>query len=531
MKAIVSCILFSVCVSVTAQFTRRDSLQGGNRPERSCYDVLRYDLNITLDPDKRFISGYNDITFKTVNPTSRIQLDLFPNMNVDSIVLDKKKLTYKRDEGAVFIDVPNLETQTDATLRFYYSGNPLVAKNAPWDGGFVFSKDRNGKHWIATAVQGTGASLWYPVKDCQWDEPDRGARISVAVPDGLMNVSNGKLLGTEKLKGYTRWNWEVVNPINNYNISLNIGDYVLVEDRHNDLELQYWVLRGNEEKARKHFVDVKPLLTCFEEKFGKYPFTEDSFKLVETPFLGMEHQSAIAYGNQYRKGYLGTDPSGTGIGLRFDYIVVHEAGHEWFGNSITSEDIADMWIHEGFTTYAETVFIECLYGYDEAMRYINGQKMLIANDKPVIGEYGVNYEGSIDMYYKGSLMINTIRHIINDDSKWWTMLNKFATDFRHKIVKTEDVVSFFNRESGINLTPVFDQYLRTTQIPELVIEEGKGVIRYKWDNVISQFNMPVDIAINSEKKRITPTTTWQELKVSRKNSPEITVFTNRFLIR
>ncbi|MBH8575624.1 M1 family metallopeptidase, partial [Nostocaceae cyanobacterium CENA369] len=341
---------------------------------------------------------------------------------------------------AVFIAFPKPLTvdRTDKTIRFYYSGNPLIAKYAPWDGGFVFKTDSQGKPWIGVAVQGTGASLWYPVKDSQSDEPDFGATIKVAVPDGLMNVSNGRFKGSENLKnGYTRWDWEVKSPINNYDITVNIANYVHIHDTHNGLDLDYYVLPENEEKAKTHFEEVKPMLDCFESKFGKYPFAEDGYKLVETYYLGMEHQSAVAYGNKYRKGYMGTDISGTGIGMLFDYITIHESGHEWFGNSITSKDIADMWIHEGFTTYSETVFIECLYGYEKAMEYINGQKNRVSNRSAIIGNYGVGHKGSNDMYYKGALLLNTLRHIVNDDKKWWKMLLTYSETYRHKIIDTE----------------------------------------------------------------------------------------------
>ncbi|WP_336622140.1 M1 family metallopeptidase [Flavobacterium paronense] len=339
--------------------TRKDSLQGGLRPERTCFDVLRYDLNIKVNPDEKSVVGYNDISFKVVDNTSKIQLDLFDNMQVDSIVFNSEKLNYKREFNAVFINFPtSLKIGTNEKIRFYYSGKPIIAKNAPWDGGFIFTKDGQGKPWVGVACQGTGASLWYPVKDSQSDEPDFGATIKVAVPNGLMEVSNGRLIGSEDLKnGYTRWDWEVKNPINTYSINVSVGDYVSIHENYKGLDLDYYVLRQNEVAAKIHFEEVKPMMDCFQSKFGPYPFASDSYKLVETPYLGMEHQSAVAYGNKYVNGYLGTDRSGTGIGLLFDYIIIHESGHEWFGNNITSKDSADMWIHEGFTCYTENVLL------------------------------------------------------------------------------------------------------------------------------------------------------------------------------
>lgn len=519
--------LFSFFTISAQEFTRKDSLQGGFSFERTSYDVQRYDLNITVNPENRSIVGYNDITFKVVKNTSKIQVDLFENMQIDSIVFEGKKLNYKRDFGAVFID---LEKQlvvdgSDKKLRFYYSGNPLVAKNAPWDGGFVFSKDNAGKPWIGVAVQGTGASLWFPVKDSQSDEPDFGASIKVAVPNGLMNVSNGRFIGSEDLKnGYTRWDWEVKNPINNYDITLNIADYVHIHDNHNGLDLDYYVLRENEEKAKKHFEEVKPMMDCFQSKFGKYPFTEDGYKLVETSYLGMEHQSAVSYGNKYKNGYSGMDMSRTGIGFLFDYITIHETGHEWFGNSITSKDIADMWIHEGFTTYSESVFVECQFGYEKAQLYLNGQKKSVANDKPIQGNYGVNNHGSVDMYYKGAQLLNTLRHIVNDDQKWWKILLKYSETYRHKIIDTETVVAFFNTEIGTNLTPIFDQYLKYKSIPELIVEKEKKGIRFKWKTDVADFKMPVVFKENDKETRIEATNDWTFYPL--KNKKEIVSFDN-----
>lgn len=521
--------------SISAQetFTRKDSLHGGLRPERTCFDVLRYDLNIKVNPAEKSIVGYNDITFKITENTSEIQLDLFENMKIDSIVLNSKKLKYTREFDAVFITFSSLLSQSseEYKIRFYYSGNPLIAKRAPWDGGFVFSKDSNGKDWIGVAVQGTGASLWFPCKDSQTDEPDLGTTIKVAVPEGLMNVSNGRFTGSEDLKnGYTRWDWEVKNPINNYDITLNIGDYVHFGENYKGLDLEYYVLRENEAKAKIQFEQVKPMMDCFQSKFGTYPFANDGYKLVETSYLGMEHQSAVAYGNKYINGYRGHDLSGTGIGLNFDYIIIHESGHEWFGNSITSKDIADMWIHEGFTMYTEAVFIECQYDYEKAMQYINGVKQNVRNDKPIIGKYSVNNEGSGDMYPKGALMLNTLRHVINNDTKWWKLLFDYSITFRHQIIDTETVIAFFNQESGMNLTPIFNQYLRYVGIPFLEIKRNKNNFEYRWMTDVTDFNMPIDIKLNGKEIRLNPTNNWSKSNFKVTKSSKIEVLKNEFFI-
>lgn len=534
-------LTFGLClitqIIFSQNFTKRDSLQGGLPFERTCFDVLHYDLDITVNPDEKYISGSNTIRFRVVENTKRIQLDLFENMKVDSILISgmEQKLNYTREYDAVFVDFSKeLEKGEEYQIEFYYYGKPKKAKNAPWDGGFVWKKDSNEKPFVGVAVQGTGASLWYPCKDSQSDEPDYGVSVSIAVPNDLIAVSNGRLYNERDLKnGYKYWNWRVDNPINNYNITLNIGDYVHFSDTLNDLDIDYWVLRENEEKAKKHFDDdVKPMLTCFQEKFGTYPFIEDSYKLVETPYLGMEHQSAVAYGNKYKKGYLGNDMTGSGVGMLFDYIIIHETGHEWFGNSITSKDIADMWIHESFTTYSEAVYVECRWGYDKAMQYINGQSQMVANRKPIVGQFGVNLKsGNTDMYYKGALMLNTIRHIIDDDEKWWKLLLDYSNHFKHQIIEAKDVIDFFTTQSGINLQPVFEQYLYHTNLPELRIQPVKNGFNYYWKTDVKDFEMPVEITLNGKEVRLKASNKPQFYKIKKEKKTLIDVTLKKFYVK
>jgi aminopeptidase N len=525
-------IIVTSPLSAQEPTTRKDSLKGSLRFERTCYDVLRYDLNVKVTPSEKFIVGYNEITFKVVSNTKKIQLDLFDNMHIDSIVFNSKKLKYKREFDAVFINLgKELTEDSQNIIRFYYSGNPIIAKRAPWDGGFVYNKDSSGKDWVGVAVQGTGASLWYPCKDTQSDEPDLGATIKVAVPNGLMDVSNGRLTGSEDLKnGYTRWDWEVKNPINNYDITLNIADYIHFGENYKGLDLDFYVLRENEARAKVQFEQVKPMMDCFQSKFGEYPFKEDGYKLVETPYLGMEHQSAVAYGNKYENGYLGSDLSRTGIGMLFDFIIIHESGHEWFGNSITSKDIADMWIHEGFTCYSESVFLECQYGIEKAQLYINGLKKNIMNDEPIISKYGINKEGSGDMYYKGALMLNTIRHILNDDEKWWNIILEYSNTFKHKIIDTETVLAYFNEKIGMDLTSVFNQYLRHTSIPKLEMKIDNFKLCYRWKAAEPNFEMPVDIKIKGEKVRINATSKWVKSRIVVESTKEVEIQKNDFLV-
>ena len=504
---------------IAQNFTRKDSLQGGFAFERICFDVQHYAIDLKVETDKNFISGSNTISFKMLQESNTIQLDLFENMQVDSIVFNDKKIDFKREFGAVFLIFPTTLKVTDNLLKvqFYYSGYPIIAQNPPWDGGFVISKDKNKNPWFGVAVQGKGASLWLPIKDSQSDEPDLGATINVAVPKGLKNISNGRFKGSVDLRnGYTRWDWEIKNPINSYNLTLNIGDYVLISDKYNDLDLEYYVLRGNEEKAHTQFAQVKSMLNCFEDKFGPYPFREDSYKLIETNYLGMEHQSAVSYGNKYKNGYLGRDISGTGIGLLFDFIIIHESAHEWFGNSITSRDIADMWIHEAFTTYAESVYVECLYGKEKAIEYIYGLRKNITNSNPIIGKYGVNHKGSNDMYYKGALLLHTLRNAIDDDEKWWKLLKKFSLKNRHKIIETEDVISFFSEELNWNLQPFFNQYLNYTTLPTLETKQNGNKLSYRWKTEVENFQLPIHFHANSKKVKIQPTNEWQTITVNSK---------------
>lgn len=490
-------------------FTEKDTLRGSLRPERN-FDVLKYHLNVKVEPEEKFISGYNTITFKAEENLPVMQIDLFANMQVDSILYRGEKMDYKRKFDAVFVEMdPEISKNTVDSLQFFYSGNPVVAENAPWDGGFVFEQDEEGNPWIAVAVQGTGASLWYPNKDHQSDEPEE-ALIEIAVPNNLMNVSNGRFLGKEILEdGFTQWNWKVESPINNYNIVVNIGNYVHFSDTYKDLDLDYYVLPYNLEKAKKQFEEVKIMMDCFYDRFGAYPFEKDGFKLVETPYLGMEHQSAVAYGNKYRMGYLGNDLSGTGIGLKWDFIIIHETGHEWFGNSITSKDIADMWIHEGFTSYSEAVYIECRWGKKEALEYIKGIRSNIGNNTPIIGQYGVNSEGSVDMYFKGANLLNTIRSIYDDDRLWWKTLKNYAETYRHQIIDTKTTEDFFNEATPVNLQPVFDQYLRHSKIPELQIKKQGNSFAYRWKADVQNFRMPVDVFINGKEVRLFATENWQ----------------------
>ena len=499
-------LLVSVCIAENSlaqltvdnkTFTRADSLRGSLTPLRTSYDINYYHLDVKIDIHNKHISGSNLFKFTATQDFDRLQFDLFENLKISKIIYHNEEVPFKREANAVFIDFPaKIKKSSRDEFTVQYSGNLTIAKNAPWDGGFVFSKDQSGKPWVSVATQGFGASSWWPTKDHQADEVD-SMLISIAVPNELMDVSNGRLRSVEKLAdGYSKYNWFVSYPINNYNVSVNIADYKHFNDEHQGkngkLTLDYYVLPENLEKAKTQFGDdVKPMLSCFEDWFGSYPFYRDGFKLIETPFLGMEHQSAVAYGNKYKKGYLGRDMSGTGLGLEWDYIIVHESGHEWFGNNITSRDIADMWIHESFTTYSEGLYVECRKGKEAGIKYIAGLRKGIRNERPIIGNYNVNSEGSGDMYPKGANMLQTIRALLNDDIKWKAILTGLNHEFGLKTTTTQEIESYLSKQTGLKLKPVFDQYLRTTKIPELSYKLQNNRLTYKWNNTVEGFKMPV----------------------------------------
>ncbi|OWP64314.1 peptidase M1 [Hymenobacter amundsenii] len=490
-------------LQTASTFSRPDSLRGHLTPLRTCYDINYYHLDVRLDVAGRAIRGSNEFRFTATQDFTRLQFDLFANMTVEKVEYQGKPLPFTREFNAVFVTFPEpIKQGQRAAFTVYYGGQPTVAQNAPWDGGFVFAEHGAGQPWVATACQGVGASIWWPCKDHQADEVD-SMLISITVPKGLTDVSNGRLRRTTKLKGgATRFDWFVANPINNYDVALNVANYTHFSDTYagekGPLSLDYWVLPENLTKAKKQFGEnVKPMLKSMEYWFGPYPFYEDGYKLIETPHLGMEHQSAVAYGNEYRNGYRGQDRSGTGWGLKWDFIIIHESGHEWFGNNITSKDIADMWIHEAFTTYSEALFVESQFGKDAARAYIHGQRRNIRNDAPIIGPYEVNEEGSSDMYDKGSNLIHLIRTAyVPDDAKWREVLRGLNRTFYHQTVTTAQVVDYFNQQTGQNLTPVFDQYLRHPGLPVLEVRfPATGPPLARWIAAVPGFELPARLRV------------------------------------
>jgi aminopeptidase N len=481
-------------------FTRADTLRGTITAERAWWDVHYYDLAVTVNPADSTISGSTAIAFNAVAPGRTMQIDLQEPMEVTAMRFDGRELTYRRDGNAFFVDLPRgLGAGDSAEILVEFAGRPVVAIRPPWDGGYIWARDAAGKPWVSTAQQGLGASAWWPNKDHQSDEPD-SMQVAVTVPQPLVNVSNGRLRSEiDNGDGTTTWTWFIANPINNYNITVNAGSYVHFGETYDGLDgpldLDYWVLEHDLERAKAQFTQVRPMMACFEEWFGPYPFYEDSFKLVQAPHLGMEHQSAVAYGNQFVNGYLGRDLSGTGWGMKWDFIIIHEAGHEWFGNNLTSEDVADMWVHEGFTAYSENIYTQCEFGVEAGADYVIGTRQNIQNDRPLIGVYGVQSEGSGDMYYKGANLLHTIRQVVNDDALWKSILVGLNTDFRHSIVTSAQVEAYISDRAGRDLSRVFDQYLRHTRIPVLQLSMDGDQLRYRWDADVEGFDLPVRVTL------------------------------------
>ncbi len=522
--------LFLISIGIQAQglldksethFTRQDSLRGSITKERAWWDVKYYNLEVKVNPADSTITGSNTIRYKVLQPYNVMQIDLQNPMEISKVTQNGSTLKYKREGNVFFITLTSAQNiGAEKEIKIFYHGKPKIAVRPPWDGGITWKKDKNGNSFIASSCQGLGASVWWPNKDHMYDEV-KGMKISVNVPEKLTDVSNGRLENVKTLKDGTKtYTWIVKNPINNYGVNINIGDYVTFSEKYKgekgDLDCTYYVLKDNLAKAKEQFKQVPLMLKAFEHWFGPYPFYEDSYKLVETAYLGMEHQSCVTYGNGFQNGYLGHDLSGTGWGLKFDFIIVHESGHEWFANNITYKDIADMWIHESFTCYSESLFLEYYYGKEAGSEYVRGIRKNIQNDKPIIGQYDVNNEGSGDMYYKGANMLNTLRQLVNNDEKWRGILRGLNSTFYHQTVTTKQIEDYLSQQVGMDLNPFFNQYLRDTRIPTLEYSFQDSTLKYRWTNIVSGFNIPVKVALNGTEVTLNPKADWSEFTNSSK---------------
>ncbi len=521
-KLKLSLLIFFLIISMNSysqqyDFTKQDTLRGSITPERAWWDLVYYHLDISVKPDEKFIEGSNTITYNVLNSSDRLQVDLQSPLKITKVEQNGNLLDFESQGNAHFIKLLDKQKKgTIQSVKVYYEGYPKEAVRAPWDGGLSWKRDSNGKHFVATSCQGIGASIWWPNKDHMYDEVD-SMLISVNVPKDLVNVSNGRLKKIDEFEDSKTYHWYVSNPINNYGVNINIGDYLSFAEVYNGekgpLDMVYYVLRDNIERARTHFKDAPKMMDAFEYWFGPYPFYEDSFKIVEVPYLGMEHQSSITYGNKYMKGYLGRDLSRTGWGLKFDYIIIHEAGHEWFANNITYKDIADMWVHESFTTYSENLFLDYHYGNEAASDYVIGTRDGISNSSPMIGPYGVNKRGS-DLYTKGANLLHTLRQIAKDDEIWRMILRGLNSEFYHQTVDTKQIEEFISSKIGFDLTTFFDQYLRDIRIPNLEYSISDGLLTYRWVDVIDNFTMPLEIEVLGENIWIYPTTKKKSIEIN-----------------
>ncbi len=522
-KAWAICFYFFItCLLVQSQplhpataFTRQDTLRGSITPERAWWDVRHYAISITPDFTTKTLQGSNEMSFLVLSAANKMQIDLQVPMQVDSVRWKNKAVPYTRDGNTYQLLFPELLKKNSVEqIVIHFSGKPKEAVNPPWDGGWIWRRDAKGNPWMSVACQGLGASVWYPCKDHQGDEPD-SASVRIVVPDSLVAISNGRLRSKQQNDdGTTAYSWAVTSSINAYNLVAYIGKYInwteTISGEKGPLDCSFWVLADHEDSAKEQFKQVRSMFSCFEKWFGPYPFYEDSYKLVESPHLGMEHQSAVAYGNHFRNGYLGRDLSASGWGLKWDFIIVHESAHEWFGNNITSKDIADMWIHESFANYAEALYTECQFGKEAAVDYVVGTRKLILNNIPIIGPYEVNREGSGDMYYKGGNMIHMIRTIMQDDDRFRNMLRGMNKTFYHQTVTARQVEDYINTFSGKNFNPVFRQYLLTTQIPVLEYRIKGNQFSYRWSECVPGFDMPVKITLGKS-VWIKPTEAWQTM--------------------
>jgi aminopeptidase N len=502
-------------ISLHAQrFSRQDSLRGSITPERVWWDLKHYDMSVEVFPSERKIKGVNTMTYLVIDPQSVMQIDLQDPMKLEKVIQEGQELSVRNEGNAHFITLDKKQKKgKEYKITMIFSGTPRIARNPPWDGGFTWKQDQNGNAFIATSNQGIGASIWWPNKDHPYDEPDHGVDLTITAPRELVAVGNGRLIKTSENERTKSWHWRVVNPINNYGVNINLGDYVhfseIYKGLSGDLDMDYWVLKENLEKAKEQFKQAPMMMEAFEHWFGPYPFYEDSFKLVEVPYLGMEHQSSVTYGNKYQNGYLGRDLSGSSWGLKFDFILIHEAGHEWFANNITDRDTADMWIHEGFTAYSENLYLDYHFGKKASSEYVIGSRSEIANLQPMIGQYNVNQQGGGDIYNKGANILHTLRQLFDDDEKWRHTLIGLNTNFRHQTVTSKQVEDFIANQKGEDLTAFWDQYLRTTQIPTLNYLIDGNELTFRYTDVLTPFDMPLIMNINGKEEWIFPTVDWK----------------------
>ena len=506
--------------TTTEKFTKADTLRGMLRPDRTCFDVKYYSINLELFINNKSISGFVDMHFLALKDFQKIQIDLYQNMIIDSIVTGDLSCKFSREYNAVYVILPEQKSGQMGSIRVYYHGSPKIAKNPPWDGGFVWSKDKSKNPWIGVACEGDGASLWWPCKDHPSDKPD-SLSFQMTVPNSLTCISNGNLAGKTSLgDNRNTFHWKVSYPINLYNVSFYVGDYYLIDETYSNfsnknLDIDYWIIGKQFFKAQLHFKQVQNMLHAYEHYFGPYPFFNDGYALVESPYLGMEHQGAIAYGNNYNRGYLG---GRLPADQNFDYIIIHESAHEYWGNSVSADDHADLWVHESFTTYSEALYVEWINNYQKAVEYLLFQKPSIQNLSPLVGIRNVNYQNwkDSDMYIKGSWMLHSLRNTINNDQLWFAYIKALYNNFKGTVTNTTAIVNFSCQYFDRNLNPFFRQFLIYSQLPILeyfIEKKGKGIVLYyRWLCDVPTFDMPQKVGNGKELWRIFPKSKWQKTK-------------------
>lgn len=527
-KILLSVLLFFLLIAPAGStlfsqeiYTRADTLKGSITPERAWWNVLHYDLKVTVNPETQSISGSNTILYQVLQPHQVMQIDLQKPMKIERIVQDGRDISFTSEGNAHFLKLEKKQIEgKNNSIEIYFSGKPKIARKPPWDGGMTWTKDNVGNHWIANANQGIGASVWWPLKDHPTEEPDNGMKISVTTPKDLMDVSNGQLKKVIENPDDTKtWVWEVVNPINAYGVNISIGNYIHFSEEYEGeggtLKMDYYVLPEYEEQAREQFKQAPMMIEAFEHWYGPYPFYEDGYKLIQVPYLGMEHQSSVTYGNGFTNGYLGADLSGSGWGMKFDFILIHESAHEWFANSITNHDVADMWVHEGFTCYSENIYLDYHFGKKASSEYVIGLRDKILNDKPIIGTYGIDTRGSSDIYYKGANILHTVRQMVDNDKKWRKILRGLHDTFKHQIVTSDQVEKYICKHSSLGLSKFWDQYLRTTRIPKLEYRINGKTIDYRFVDIIEGFDMPLILEINGKEKWVIAGSEWKQTRASK----------------
>ena len=492
--------------------TPRAKLLGELTAPRTCYDVTFYELNIDIDLDDRMIAGYVDFYAWAVNEFTELQFDLAKNMVLDEVNYKGRSLTYTREEDAVFVTFPAVQAGTQFQFRVTYHGKPAEAKKPPWDGGFVWEKDKAGRDFVGVACEGDGASLWWPCKDHPTEEPDSMA-INITVPSNIMCVANGRLREKVETDVKTSYKWFVTKPINNYNVSVNIANYAVIADTiHSVTGIQpvtYYVLDYNETVAREHFKEARAMMRSLEKFFGPFPWWEDGYKLVETPYLGMEHQTAVAYGNDFKTYERGIRT----IYGYMDYIILHETAHEWWGNNITACDGADVWLHEGFAMYSEVLYVEDQLGYPMSIHYLLELRRGIQNRRAIVGPRGEYYWGFEDAYNKGAWILHTLRSVLDDDAMFFGILKGFQQEFAAQIVCTEDLVEYINNATVKDFTPFFDQYIFDRRPPTLEYSLTKDKLLYRYTGILPEFSMPVNVLVNKDEVRLQPSMATQTLTI------------------